>query len=92
MAVPFDDHHPVTAAMLATVPSTMQATVMFSVRKLCSRIAKAAVPTHIPVPTHANAELFRACQGWSRNCNRSDCSKNASQFGHDILLDGVCFS
>jgi hypothetical protein len=86
MPVALNDHHPVTAAMFATVPSAMQATVMFSVRKLCARTAKPAVPMHVPVPTHANAELLRACHGRSRHCNRSDCSKNVSQFLHGFLL------
>jgi hypothetical protein len=86
MTVAFDDHHPVTVATLATVPSAMQAAVMFAVRKLCSRTAKPAVPVHIPVPTYPDAELFRTCDGWNRHCKRGYRSKNVSQFFHGFLL------
>jgi hypothetical protein len=86
MTVAFDDHHPVTVATLATVPSAMQPAVMFPVRELRSRTAKPAVPVHIPVPTYPDAELFRICNGWNGYCKRSYRGKNVSQSLHGFLL------
>ncbi len=85
MVVAFNDHHSITAAMLAAVPSSMQTPVMFAIGKLGSCTAKIAVPIHVSVSADANAELFCTCSGGRRDGDRRKCRKNVSKFLHVFL-------